>query len=145
MPDPLLYVQAMVSAASVSVLCVLAMVATRKTAGETWLNSACVPGIGLGLAVGYYVLLLHPAWPPANSSYEECEIGKIIINDEFGNTNCIDYVIFDNNSVHSNEIDVSIDVSEWLESNDVHTLYVVLNNENNERVDSTSITLEYLE
>ena len=83
--------------------------------------------------------------PPANSSYEECEIGKIITNDEFGNTNCIDYVILDNNSVHSNEIDVSIDVSEWLESNDVHTLYVVLNNENNERVDSTSITLEYLE
>ncbi len=67
MPDPLLYVQAMVSAACVSALCLLAMVAKRRTAGEAWLNSACVPGIGLGLAVGYYVLSLHLAWPPANS------------------------------------------------------------------------------
>jgi len=88
-------------------------------------------------------MFLEP--PPVNSFYEECEVGKIIINDEFGNANCIDYVIFDNISAHSNEIDISVDVSEWLESNGVHTLYVVLNNENNERVDATSITLEYLE
>ncbi|MEO2015250.1 MAG: hypothetical protein ABGZ53_12845 [Fuerstiella sp.] len=67
MPDPLLYVQAMVSAASVSALCMLAMVATRRTARDAWLNSACVSGIGFGLAVGYYVLSLHLAWPPANA------------------------------------------------------------------------------
>ena len=83
--------------------------------------------------------------PPANSFYEECDVGKIFITDELGNTNCTSYVIFDNNSAHSNEIDISVDVSEWLESNGVHTLYVVLNNANNERVDVTSITLEYLD
>jgi len=88
-------------------------------------------------------MFLEP--PPVNSFYEECKVGKIIINDEFGNANCIDYVIFDNNNVNSNEIDISIDVSKWLESNGVHTMYVVLNNANNERVDATSITLEYLE
>jgi len=83
--------------------------------------------------------------PPANSSYEECQVGKTNIYDEFGNTSCIDYAIFDNISGHSNKIDISVDVSKWLESNGVHTLYVVLNNANNDRVDATSITLEYLE
>ena len=67
MPDPLLYVQAMVCAASVSALCVLTMVAARRTAGKTLLNVACVIGIGLGLAVGCGVLSLHPSWPPANA------------------------------------------------------------------------------
>jgi len=88
-------------------------------------------------------MFLEP--PPSNTYYEECQVGKIIINDEFGNTNCVDYGIFDNSSGHSNEIDISVDVYEWLESDGVHTLYVVLNNANNDRVDATSITLEYLE
>lgn len=88
-------------------------------------------------------IFLEP--PLANSFYEECEVGKIILTGELGNTNCIDYVIFNNNSAHSNEIDISVDVSKWLESNGLHTLYVVLNNADNERVDATSITLEYLD
>ena len=67
MPEPSLYVKAMVSAASVSVLFVLAVVASRRTAGTTWLHSACVLGIGPGLAVGCCVLTLNLGWPPASA------------------------------------------------------------------------------
>ena len=80
MPDPLLYLKAMGTAAIVSVSIVLAMVATlAKSVGirgkthalgergyATWLNSACVIGIGLGLAVGYGMVSLRLAWPPVN-------------------------------------------------------------------------------
>ena len=82
---------------------------------------------------------------PINISYDECDVEKITVTDESGIKNCIDYKIFYNNRVHPDEINTSIDVSEWLESNGLHTVYVVLNNANNERVDATSITLEYLE
>ena len=64
MPDPLLYLKAMGSAAIVSALFVLAIVGVRRPPNTTRLNSACVLGIGLGLAVGYYVLALRLAWPP---------------------------------------------------------------------------------
>ena len=66
MPDPLLYLKAMGAAAIVSAMFVLAMVGVRRRASKTWLNSACVLGIGLGLAAGYYVLALRLSWPPVN-------------------------------------------------------------------------------
>ncbi len=80
MPDPLLYLKALVTAAIVSALIVLAMVATlAKSVGirgkphalgergyTTWLNLSCVLGIGLGLTVGYVVESLRLSWPPAN-------------------------------------------------------------------------------
>ena len=66
MPDPLLYYKAMVTAAIVSAMTVLAMAGSRRSPGTTWLNSACVLGIGFGLSAGYYVLSLRLAWPPMN-------------------------------------------------------------------------------
>jgi hypothetical protein len=66
MPDPWLYVKAIVSAAGVSALCVLATVVARRTADRIWTHAACIAGIGIGLTVGCGVLSLLPAWPPAN-------------------------------------------------------------------------------
>ncbi len=66
MPDPLLYLKAMGAAAIVIALIVLAMVGARRHASTTWLNFACVIGMGLGLAVGYEVVSLRLAWPPVN-------------------------------------------------------------------------------
>jgi len=44
----------------------LAMASLRQSAGMTWLNSFSVVGIGVGLSVGYRVLALQLAWPPAS-------------------------------------------------------------------------------
>jgi len=81
---------------------------------------------------------------PINTSYDECEMGKIIVTGEFGIKNCIDYKIFYNNHIDPDEFNISIDISKWLESEELHTMYVMLNNEKNELVDAASITLEYL-
>ena len=66
MPDPLLYLKAMGAAAIVSAMFLLAMVGVQRPTSAAWLNSACVMGIGLGLAVGCYVLSLRLAWPPVS-------------------------------------------------------------------------------
>ncbi|MEO8496275.1 MAG: hypothetical protein ABI614_14490 [Planctomycetota bacterium] len=66
MPDPSLYVKAMGAAAIVSAAFVLAMAGLRRPAGRTGLNAACVVGMGLGLATGYFVLSLRLSWPPVN-------------------------------------------------------------------------------
>jgi hypothetical protein len=66
MPEPLLYLKAMGAAATVSAMFVLAMGGVRRSPSAAWLHSACVLGIGLGLAVGYYVLSLRLAWPPVS-------------------------------------------------------------------------------
>lgn len=66
MPELLPYLKAMEAAAIVSAMCVLAMVGVRRRASTAWLNSACVLGMGLGLAVGCYALPLRLTWPPVN-------------------------------------------------------------------------------
>lgn len=66
MPEPLLYLKAMSAAAIVSAMLVLAVAGVRWPAGATRLNSACALAMTLGLAIGYYVLSLRLAWPPAN-------------------------------------------------------------------------------
>ena len=71
MPDPLLFLKAMGAAAIVSAVFVLAMGRLRRRVSATclnsaWLNSTCVLGTGLGLAVGCFVLSLRWAWPPVN-------------------------------------------------------------------------------
>ena len=66
MPETLLYLKAMGAAAIVSAMFVLALAGVRRPASAAGLNSACVLGMGLGLAVGYYVLPLRLAWPPVN-------------------------------------------------------------------------------
>jgi hypothetical protein len=66
MPDPQLYLQAMLTAAIASAISVLAMASLKRSAGMTWLNSACVVGIGVGLSAGYHVLALRLTWPPVS-------------------------------------------------------------------------------
>ena len=66
MPDPLLYLKAMIAASIVSSITMLTMVKLRRSASQTWLNSAAVLAIGLGLTVGYSVLSFRWIWPPAN-------------------------------------------------------------------------------
>ena len=65
MPDPKLYLLAMAASAIASLLFVLAATAVARPASSTRLNIASILGIGLGLAVGYNVLALRLAWPPA--------------------------------------------------------------------------------
>ena len=88
-------------------------------------------------------MILEP--PQTNSYYEECDVQKISFTDELGNMECIYYEIYNNHSNLSNYIDIFVDVSYWLELDGVHTLNVVLSNEQNESVVATSITLEYLQ
>jgi hypothetical protein len=66
MPDPLLYLQATAAAAIVSAVFVLALAGWRRPVGFFWLNTVCLLGISLGLALGCHLLRLHPAWPPRN-------------------------------------------------------------------------------
>lgn len=66
MPDPLQYLKATTTAAIVSAVFVLTMAKSRREFGDTWLNSACVLGIGSGLYAGYHMLSWRLAWPPSN-------------------------------------------------------------------------------
>jgi len=66
MPEPQLYLQAMGAAAFASAMFVLAVAWVRRPIDATWLNSASVLGIGLGVAVGYYVLSFRLPLPPMN-------------------------------------------------------------------------------
>lgn len=56
----------MLTTAIVSAVSMLAMASLRRFAGMTWLNSASVVGIGVGLSAGYRVLALQLAWPPVS-------------------------------------------------------------------------------
>jgi hypothetical protein len=71
MPDPLLYLKAVLAAAMASTLFVLAVFVTRRIAkfsnNETWLNWTAVLSLGFGFTVGYYVISLRLAWPPASA------------------------------------------------------------------------------
>ncbi len=66
MPDPALYLRVVVVTVGASAAIVLALGGWRRPASATRTNSACVLGIALALALGYEMLHLRPAWPPAN-------------------------------------------------------------------------------
>ena len=66
MPEPLLYLKAIGATAIASATFVLAMAAVRRPASQSRLNSACVLAMGVGLALGYYVLSLPTTWSPKN-------------------------------------------------------------------------------
>jgi hypothetical protein len=66
MPEPLLYLKAIATPAIASAVFVATVMAVRPPASTTRLNSVCVLGIGLGLALGYDVLSLRSSWPPLN-------------------------------------------------------------------------------
>ena len=66
MPDPLLYLRAMVAAAIVSASFVLAIIGLRRPSSAIRRNSAAVLGTGLGITIGCGVMSLRFAWPPVN-------------------------------------------------------------------------------
>ena len=66
MPEPLLYAKAIAAAAFAGALFLLAAPGSRRES-TTWLNSVCVLVIGLGLLIGYCLLSLNLAWPPAGA------------------------------------------------------------------------------
>jgi hypothetical protein len=82
MPDPLVYLKAIGTAAFVSglfvvLVSVVVLVSARRRRhhrrserpsqlDSVWLNSACIGGIGFGLVCGYHVLSMDLVWPPAN-------------------------------------------------------------------------------
>lgn len=67
MPDPVLYVKAMLAAAGASAIFVLALGRFRRPAGARRLSLAVVVGIALGLIAGCAMLQIYPDWPPANA------------------------------------------------------------------------------
>jgi hypothetical protein len=71
MPDPVLHLKAVCAAAGASALVVLALGWgrirwVRRPASTTSVNTACVLATGLGLGLGWGVLQLPLAWPPAS-------------------------------------------------------------------------------
>ena len=66
MPDAVLFLKAMGTAAGVSALFVLALGWMRRPASATRLNLTIVSAVALGLLFGHLVLQVRPKWPPAN-------------------------------------------------------------------------------
>lgn len=64
MPDPLVYLLALAAACGSSALVVLALCYPRRPASDARATAAGVIGFGVGLALGFYLLRLWPAWPP---------------------------------------------------------------------------------
>lgn len=73
MPDPFLYTQAMASAASVSMFCILTLGWLVRASSSERINLVAVPGIGLGLATGFAILRMQLDWPPTNA------IGRFLV------------------------------------------------------------------
>lgn len=67
MPDPRLYVIALAAACGSSALVVLARGCLRRPASDARTSAAEVLAVGVGLAVGFYLLRLWPAWPPTTA------------------------------------------------------------------------------
>jgi hypothetical protein len=65
MPDPVLFAKAVIASALASTVFVLAAGWERKPPSAMRVNIACILGIGVGVALGCYVLALLPHWPPA--------------------------------------------------------------------------------
>lgn len=65
MPDPALYLQAIIAAALASTVCVLVLgrIFSAK-ARPSVANGVCVAAMGLGLLLGYRVLQTRVVWPP---------------------------------------------------------------------------------
>ncbi|VVC05999.1 Uncharacterised protein [uncultured archaeon] len=90
---------------------------------------------------GDFVGIMLPQ-PASDSHYPECSQGKAILQTTKGKQ-CVDYVTYSNISTIPNGIDILPDVSKWMGSG-LHTVYVTLKNQNDDLVDASSMTLEYL-
>lgn len=67
MPDPFLYTQAFLDASVLAALLALLIEWTRPPASTYRISIACIVAIAVAHAVGYYVLQLRIAWPPASA------------------------------------------------------------------------------
>ena len=79
---------------------------------------------------------------PLFEFYEECQKDRILIssnNEEW----CIPYETFEN-KFENNSFEITVDVSNLLDANSIHTIYINLENQNGDYVIGSSITLEYL-
>ena len=74
--------------------------------------------------------------------YKECQKDKISIGSK-GKELCLPYEKFGRIN-DDNSFEFAMDISELLDDNGIHTIYVNLENQNGENVIATSITLEYL-
>jgi len=66
MPDLTSYLLAAVPAAVAAALMFVAMGGRRRPASDLWLKIGTLAAVGGGAVVGYCVMSLRPAWPPAN-------------------------------------------------------------------------------
>ena len=86
--------------------------------------------------------------PPlaGNYHYYKCSTGKTTFTFSDGTTQCLDYTTFKNNSKNPLSINLSADVSKWINSDELHTAYLYLKDTSEavKPVESTSLTLEYL-
>lgn len=82
--------------------------------------------------------------PTGNSYYSECSPGKITATFSDGKTECLDYSMYENNSANPNAINTVIDVSKWLGTGGLHTIYVNMKDSSGNLTPATSLTLEYL-
>ena len=82
--------------------------------------------------------------PVGNSYYPECSPGKITASYSDGKSECLDYTMYVNNSPSPNSINTVIDVSKWLGTGGLHTIYLNLKDSSGNMTPATSWTLEYL-
>lgn len=66
MPDPVLYLKAMASAAIASAVCVLAMAWFFRPGNQSWHRAGSVLSVVCGMAAGCHVLTIHIALPPVS-------------------------------------------------------------------------------
>jgi len=79
-----------------------------------------------------------------NSYYPNCASGKITVSSLDGSTECLSYSVFHYNSANPSVINTTIDVSKWLGTDGLHTIYLNLKDSSGNLVQATSLTLEYL-
>jgi uncharacterized protein YkwD len=77
-------------------------------------------------------------------AYKECTPGKIQITEGNSTNLCIDYVTVSNTSNSPLEINLAADVSKWQNDGQLHTIYLNLKDLKGNKVQATSLTLEYL-
>ncbi len=84
-----------------------------------------------------------PALGP-NMAYKECSPGKIQVTEENSTNLCVDYVTVSDTGNSPLEINLAADVSKWQNDGKLHAIYLNLKDPKGNKVQATSLTLEYL-
>src|SRR5579863_6278151 len=66
MPDPVLFLKAIVASGAVSAIVAATITLLWRPASASRINAACISGLAFGAVVGYRVLGLAPHWPPVD-------------------------------------------------------------------------------